>query len=315
MSPTDLKIAYAGSAEFSLNVLSELWINRFLLTDVFTQPDKPTGRGRVLTPTPVKLFSEDKKIRCHTFKKLSFEEQAQILGLNRPDFFIIVAYGLMIPDWLIDWPKVACVNIHASLLPQWRGASPIQSAILNNDKYSGVTLMRLNKKMDEGNVINQASIAIDRLSSSVELSGALSVMGAKMICDSLKDYKNINWIGEPQDHKKATYCKKIKKEDGQIDWYSKSIDIHNMVRGYNPWPVAFAKLQDERTMRVWESEVVDESLQSLPGTILELSKDNFIVACGEGALKIIKLQIQGGKVILARDFHNSVKNGVSFAAT
>ena len=134
MSPTDLKIAYAGSAEFSLNVLSELWINRFLLTDVFTQPDKPTGRGRVLTPTPVKLFSEDKKIRCHTFKKLSFEEQAQILELNRPDFFIIVAYGLMIPDWLIDWPKVACVNIHASLLPQWRGASPIQSAILNNDK-------------------------------------------------------------------------------------------------------------------------------------------------------------------------------------
>jgi methionyl-tRNA formyltransferase len=315
LSSTHLKIAYAGSADFSLNILSALWVSGFLLTDIFTQPDKPIGRGRVLKPTSVKLFSEEKKLSCHTFNKLSFEVQPQILELDRPDFFIIVAYGLMIPNWLLEWPKVACINIHASILPQWRGASPIQSAILNNDKYSGITLIRLNNKMDEGNIIDKASIAIDQFNSSEELSRALSAIGAKMICDNLKDYKNINWIGEPQVHKYATYCKKIKKEDGQINWNLKSIDIHNMIRGFNPWPIAFTKLQDGRTMRVWESEMVDQTPQCSPGTILELSKDSFIVACGEGVLKIIKLQIQGGKVILARDFYNSAKSGVSFATS
>lgn len=315
MSQDSLKIAFAGSADFSLHILDRLHQAGFNVICTFTQSDKPTGRGQIRKPTPVKAFSQEKKLDCYDFEKLCSKTEVVISELVRPDIFIVVAYGLMIPGWMIKWPKIVCVNIHASLLPCWRGASPIQSALLNNDRESGITLMRLNERLDAGNIIKQESTPIDKFSSAKELSEGLSEMGAIMICDMLGNYQNEDWIGQPQLENNATYCEKINKQDGKIHWKQLSRDVHNMIRAYNPWPVAYSKLSDGRTMRIWESELVDEAMLEESGKIVELSKNNFLVACGEGVISIKNLQIDGGKVITSRDFYNSLRGDIEFDAT
>jgi len=279
--------------------------------NVLTQPDRPSGRGKTLTPTAVKDFALSQRINC--FSPIALDDRAndEILRMQRPDLMIIVAYGLLIPEWLIEWPALGAINIHTSLLPRWRGASPIQSALKSGDKETGITIMRVSKKLDEGNIIYQSKLSTEGIKNTEELS-LLMEEEAKVFFKDLFNEAKIDLSGVPQNHEEATYCQKIKKTDGLIDWNTSALSIFNLIRAYNPWPMAYSFINTDSRIRIIEAEVIEEHHHFLPGQVIEFNKKHLVVACKENALKLVKVQLDGGKVITHKDLFNSGKNISSF---
>ena len=231
--------------------------------------------------------------------------------MQRPDLMIVVAYGLLIPEWLIEWPSLGAINIHTSLLPRWRGASPIQSALKNGDKETGITIMRVSKKLDEGNIIYQSKLSTEGIKNTEELS-LLMEEEAKVYFKDLFNDATIDLSGVPQNHGEATYCQKIKKTDGLIDWNNSALSIFNLIRAYNPWPMAYSFINTDSRIRVIEAEVTEEDHHFLPGQVIEFNKKHLVVACKKNALKLVKVQLDGGKVITHKDLFNSGKNILRF---
>lgn len=297
------RVAFFGTPDFAVPVLEALMdIPEITMVTVVTQPDKPIGRKQVVTSTPVKKVAEKYQVpvcQPDRIKSVKFEKCARDVDL---DIAIVVAYGKIIPQKLLDIPKQGWINIHGSLLPKYRGASPIQAAILSGEKETGVTLMKIDEGLDTGDIISQKKIPIDSTDNFESLHDKLSHLGADLMKESLLDYLNGKIKSKPQDNSIATKTAIIKKDDGKIDWTKNAEDIEHHVRAYNPWPGSFCKF-NSKTFKILSVELATEDIQLNPGKVVY--KDNsLIIGCGKGLLKLTKVQLEGKKPQTAVEFVN-----------
>lgn len=291
-----LKIIFAGTPEFAVPCLKSLINSEHSILAVYTQPDRPKGRGQKLTYSPVKELALQHQL--HVEQPLTLRDPAAQKRLIdfQADVMVVVAYGLILPQIVLDAPKYGCVNIHASLLPRWRGAAPIQHAILAGDAETGVSIMRMEAGLDTGPVMRSAKIPITPADTAKTLHDSLAELGALELLKTLGQMTQGFLPVEPQDNSKATYAAKIDKEDAHIDWQQSAIVIDRQVRAYNPWPIAFTELNQQR-IRIWQTEVIKQSITKSPGTIIEANNTGIDVVTSDGVLRIKQLQLPGAKVL------------------
>ena len=296
-----LRIAYAGTPEFALPPLEAIARSGHQLVGVWTQPDRPAGRGRKLTPSPVKQRALGLGAPVHQPEKFKSEEAKQALRDAKPDVMVVVAYGLILPASVLAIPRYGCLNIHASLLPRWRGAAPIQRAILAGDAETGVAIMQMDKGLDTGDVLRESRTPIGEDDDSQKLHDRLSMLGAEalmQVLDVLPETKP-----RKQDPAGVTYAEKLTKEEAKLDWSKSAAELARAVRGYNPWPVAYTQYQGQ-PLRIWRAKPLESSGKTLPGAVLAAGREGIDVACGQGSLRILELQPAGGRVLSAADFAN-----------
>lgn len=284
-----------GTPEFAVPSLDMLVNQGFEIAAVVTQPDKSKGRGKKLSPPAVKEYALSKGIPVIQPTKIKTPEFENQLRELQPDLFVTCAYGRILPENILKIPPFGCINVHGSLLPKYRGAAPLQWAIINGDQVTGITTMFTDIGMDTGDMLEKKEIRISEEMTAGELHDRMSILGAEVLKDTLKKLQEGTLVRTPQPHERATYAEMITKETGRIDWSKSSRSIHNLVRGTDPWPGAFSFYKGER-MRVWKTEVTNEKTNhSAPGTICEVKKDGLMVATGDGLLKILELQFDSGK--------------------
>ncbi len=304
--PNSKRIVFAGTPEFAVPVLRRLIDNGLNLVGVYTQPDRPSGRGRRISRSPVKLLAIEYALPVMqpvTFKEAAVCREFRML---RPDIMIVAAYGQILPTSILDVPKYGCLNVHASLLPRWRGAAPVARAIEAGDTTTGITIMLMDAGMDTGAVIAKSEINVDHSDNSVTLMEKLAALGAEVLLRCLPDYLSGELTPVPQDEVHATYAPKLKKSEAPIDWARSAEDIRNKIRALNPWPVAHTKHQGNR-IRVLEAEITNDTDTGAPetcGSVCRVDKRGIAVACGQGMLRLTKLQRDHGKPLPARDFLN-----------
>lgn len=299
-----LRIIFAGTPEFavpSLRVCAE----RGELLAVYTQPDRPAGRGRQLQPSPVKQAALDRGIPVHQPLNFKSEEALATLRSYQADVMVVVAYGLILPPEVLAMPLLGCWNVHASLLPRWRGAAPIQRAIEAGDSHTGVCLMQMEKGLDTGPVLLQLTTAISPRDTGGSLHDRLSELGAEVLADGLKLARlGMRLQPDPQPSEGLTYARKIEKSEAMLDWTQTAQVLANKVRAFNPWPVAEATLLGER-IRIYQALALADSTELSPGRIVATGKSGIDIACAEGVLRILSLQRDGGRVMSAADYLNA----------
>lgn len=299
-----LNIIFAGTPEFAAVALNALLGSEHRVVAVYTQPDRPAGRGRKLTYGPVKQLAMEHQIPVKQPKSLKGEsEQAALRALNA-DLMVVVAYGLILPQAVLDAPRLGCINIHASLLPRWRGAAPIQRAIMAGDPESGVTIMQMEAGLDTGPMLHILRCPIHNDDTGGALHDRLAGLGAQALLEVLPKLASAELTPEIQDDSLANYASKLDKQECQIDWGLPAVQIDRKVRAFNPWPVAQADFQG-KVMRIWEAQVVEEAVEAPPGTVVSSGKDGIDVATGEGLLRVRKLQMPGKRAMAAVDFLNA----------
>jgi len=298
-----MRIVFAGTPDFAVPSLRAA-AQRNEVVAVYTQPDRPAGRGRELTPSPVKreaLLRGIKVVQPENFK--SVVSKAALRALE-PDLMIVVAYGLILPQSVLDIPTYGCWNVHASLLPRWRGAAPIQRAIEAGDTQSGVCLMQMEKGLDTGPVLLSQTLDIGANETGGQLHDRLAALGAQVLGDGLGLLRaGIRPVLLPQPDVGVTYAHKLDKVEAKLDWSQPAVVLSNKVRAFNPWPMAEAMVAGER-LRLHGAVAVDEAHNVAPGTLLRTGRDGLDMACGEGVLRIRVLQREGGKAITAADYLN-----------
>jgi methionyl-tRNA formyltransferase len=307
-----LKIIFAGTPDFSVAPLQALLESKHQVIAVYTQPDRPAGRGRALKPSPVKAAALEAGITVFQPKNFRDEADLQVLEALQADVMIVVAYGLILPQRVLDAPRYGCLNIHASLLPRWRGAAPIQRAIQAGDAQTGVTIMQMEAGLDTGPMLNIESIDIGPEETGGQLHDRLAPLGAKALMKTLDMLLADQLNPQVQDDALANYAHKLEKSEAEIDWSQSAIELERMVRAFNPWPVAYTRLGD-KTLRIWQVQVPDLPQSGAAGSVLATSSEGIDVATGAGVLRISQLQPQGKRVMSARDFLNAHDlAGVSF---
>ncbi|MDH3439556.1 MAG: methionyl-tRNA formyltransferase [Gammaproteobacteria bacterium] len=294
------KLLFAGTPDFALASLMALVESGHIPDAVLTQPDRPAGRGKKLTASPVKEFALSEHIPVWQPESLKDPQVVANIVALEPDLFVVAAYGLLLPQEVLDIPKKGCLNVHASLLPRWRGAAPIQHAILNGDKKTGVCLMQMEAGLDTGPVYVSAITRIKADESAGDLHDRLAWMGGELLNEHLDDIVEGRITAEPQDESLATYAGKIRKQDAYIDWNRPALDIQRQVRAYNPAPGASFGFGDER-VKCWKSQVVD-GVDGPAGLVVNADKDGVDVACGEGGLRLLEVQRPGRSKISAAEF-------------
>ena len=299
-----LRIVFAGTPEFAVPCLRAA-AQRNEVVAVYTQPDRPAGRGRELTLSPVKreaLLRGIPVLQPENFRSVVSKDALRAL---RPDLLVVVAYGLILPQSVLDIPTHGCWNVHASLLPRWRGAAPIQRAIEAGDTETGVCLMVMEKGLDTGPVLLSQKMQIGATETGGQLHDRLAVLGAQVLSDGLGLLRaGIRPVPQPQPAAGVTYAKKLDKAEARLDWTRPAVELANKVRAFNPWPMADALLAGER-LRVHGAIALDEAHDAAPGTLLRAGRDGLDVACGQGVLRIRVLQREGGKAITAADYLNA----------
>jgi len=329
-NPKSLRVIFAGTPDFAADSLNALINSHHTVCAVFTQPDRKAGRGRKLNKSPVKLLAEEHSIPVYQPSNLKTEEnQQQIQALNA-DVMVVAAYGLILPKQVLNMTTLGCINIHASLLPRWRGAAPIQRAILAGDTTTGITFMEMDEGLDTGGMLLKVECDIDSGETGGSLHDKLAAIGAKRIvsvldCLAIGD-KNV----EQQQEQQACYAKKLHKAEALIDWCDKAEELEKMIRAFNPWPVAYTTIENHKSeiqnLRVWDAKVVkNESLttqnsvsddgapgtisntisNTIPGTIIESSKNGIVIVTGDGLLAITRLQLPGSKALSAEQVLNA----------
>ncbi len=301
-----LKIIFAGTPEFAATALSALLTTSHQVVAVYTQPDRPAGRGRKLQPSPVKKLALEHGIEVRQPAKLKDPADQAALSELGADLMVVVAYGLLLPQAVLDAPRLGCINIHASLLPRWRGAAPIQRAILAGDDESGVTIMQMEAGLDTGPMLHILKTTILRDDTGGSLHDRLAELGARALLESLAAIADGSLIPHPQDDALATYAKKLDKGEARIDWSQTAAEIDRQVRAFNPWPVAQCDF-DAQVMRIWQARTVEGELPptSQPGQIVGAGKSGIDVATGSGLLRILELQLPGKRALTAADFLNA----------
>lgn len=300
-----MKIIYFGTSPFAAEVLDHLIQNGVYIVAVVTKPDKPKGRSGAPTPTAVKALVQEKYPHLPLYQPsvISAPGESDLLLPYHADLFVVVAYGEIIKQHLLDMPRLGCVNVHASLLPKYRGAAPIQQAIINGETESGVTIMYMVKKMDAGDIISKVSIPISNDITFGEYEKLLCRAGCDSMLEVIRQFEADKVPRTPQNHELATLAPKIELEDCQIDWTKSAQDIHNLVRGVNPYPGAWTLYpvkEGVKRLKIWKTSVIPGT-QAAPGTTIKAGKGEFIVACGTDAIQILSLQLEGKKAMSAEE--------------
>lgn len=292
-----MRIIYMGTPDFAVKPLEALYQAGYEIVGVFTQPDKKKGRKQELTPPEVKVCAENMGLPVYQPDSLKTDEAFSLIQSLAPDAIVVAAYGKILPKNILDYPKLGCINIHASLLPRYRGAAPIQWVVINGEKETGVTIMRMDEGIDTGDIIFTRSIPIEEDDTALSMFEKLSDLGALMIVDAMDKIEKGEYSLTPQDESLAGYSPMIRKEMGEIDWKRSSDEIHHLVRGMYDWPIAYTRLSG-KTLKIYKSR--RSSLSGSPGEIVSL--DPFTVACGEGSIQILELQLEGKKRMDASSF-------------
>ncbi|MDY0023126.1 methionyl-tRNA formyltransferase [Arenimonas caeni] len=299
-----MRIVFAGTPGFAVPCLRAA-AARGEVVGVWTQPDRPAGRGRQLAPSPVKVEALARQLpvfQPENFRSAAAREQLRAL---QPDLMVVVAYGLILPQSVLDIPRHGCWNVHASLLPRWRGAAPIQRAIEAGDQRTGVCLMQMEKGLDTGPVLLSLETPISPDDTGGSLHDRLADLGAEVLSDGLKLLRaGMRPVPQPQPAEGVTYAHKLDKAEARLDWARPARELANRVRAFNPWPVAEAGLAGER-LRIHAATALDLAHDQPPGTVLAAGRDGLDVACGEGALRLLQVQREGGRAMAVADYFNA----------
>lgn len=302
MAANALKLVFAGTPDFAAHHLRALLESgQHEIVAVYTQPDRPAGRGKKTRPSPVKVVAEDAGIAV--YQPLNFKDQAdrdQLAALDA-DLMVVVAYGLILPQAVLDTPRLGCINVHASLLPRWRGAAPIQRAIEAGDRDSGVTIMQMAAGLDTGDMLLKAPCPIGPQDTSASLHDRLAEIGGPALVAAIDQLASGTAKPEPQDDALSNYASKIDKQEGLLDWRRSAAQLDRQIRAFVPFPVCFTQLGDD-SLRIWQAEPT--SGQGDPGEILRCDKAGIVVACGEGALRLTRLQLPNARQMSVADVLN-----------
>lgn len=299
-----MNIVFAGTPEFSVPALQTLLGSRHRVVAVYTQPDRPAGRGRRTVESPVKQLAIQHQVPVRQPESLKTEAAQAALAALHPDLMVVVAYGLILPPAVLAIPGLGCVNVHASLLPRWRGAAPIQRAILAGDAETGVCLMQMEAGLDTGPVLACISCVIEADDTGSRLHDRLAQQGAQLLAGKLDALERGELAPRPQDDALASYAGKLEKSEARIDWLRPATDLARMVRAFNAWPVAETRY-DGRQLRIWEAIPLPCEEAAPPGTVLSAIREGIDVVCGEGCLRILRLQLPGARAVSAADFINA----------
>jgi methionyl-tRNA formyltransferase len=307
-----VKLIFMGTPEFSVPSLERLIVDGHDVAAVFTQPDKPAGRGKHLHEPPVKAFSLEHGIRVHQPAKIKSNDEVRAIfeGIS-PDACVVVAYGKILPGWILAIPRLGCINVHASLLPKYRGAAPINWAIASGERETGVTIMQMDVGMDTGPMLTQRSIPIGDDETAPQLSVRLAQLGAELLSETLPRVQRGEIAPLNQDDSEATYAPMLKREDGLIDWRMSAREIANRVRAFQPWPGTYTNFRAGR-LSVWQGREApyrqDANVMAEPGSILNIDESGITVVCsGSGALLIKEVQVEGKRRVSGREFANGAR--------
>lgn len=293
-----MRILFMGTPDFAVPSLARLIDDGHEIVGVLTQPDKPQGRKMKLTPPPVKVLAQEHGLPVHQPQTLKDGAIADLLEQTQPELIVVVAYGKILPAYVLDFPPHGCINVHGSLLPRWRGAAPIQWSVIAGDKYAGVTTMQMAQGLDTGDMLLTYRAEIGARETAGELFDRLAQAGAGLLHDTIEQLDQIT--PQPQEESAACYASMLDKDMARIDWSKSAREIDCLIRGLNPWPVALTELSGAR-MKVFAAEM--ESAKGRPGEVLEAdAKKGLLVACGEGALRLTEIQMVGGKRMRAQDY-------------
>ncbi len=305
MTEQPLRVLFAGTPEFAARHLDALLASQHQIVAVYTQPDRPSGRGKKLQASPVKRIAETAGVTVMQPASLRDPETQRALADLRPDVLVVVAYGLILPQAVLDIPKWGCLNVHASLLPRWRGAAPIQRAIEAGDTHTGVTIMQMDAGLDTGAMLANAECPIEAGTTAANLLGTLADSGPPLLLQVLADLPAYQAQATIQDDSLATYAAKIEKSEAQINWQETAQVLDRRIRAFNPFPICFSTLNGER-VKIWQASAVGAAENpSGAGTIIAAGRNGIAVSCGAGELLIQRLQLPGGKPLDAADILNS----------
>ena len=300
-----MRIVFMGTPDFaggSLQALCESGKHEILA--VVTQPDRPKGRGNKLLQTPVKEYALAQGLTVYQPQKVKTPEFVELLHELQPELIVVAAFGQFLSKEILELPKYGCINVHASLLPKYRGAAPIQYAIIKGEKESGVTIMQMDIGMDTGAMLDKVVVPIEENTTMGELHYALREQGAALLLQVIDKIAAGTAVAEPQDNEQATYATLLDRSMEHIDWSKTAQEVHNLIRGFNPAPSTFTKLPNGKGLKIWGSKMTDKNSAAAAGTVIETGKHSFFVACGEGVLEITEVQPESKKRMPAQVFLN-----------
>lgn len=300
-----MRIVFMGTPDFAVGSLQALAeAGKYEIVSVITQPDRPKGRGRQMLMTPVKEYALSQGYEVHQPQRVKTPEFVAQLREMNPDLIVVAAFGQLLSQEILDMPKYGCINVHASLLPKYRGAAPIHYAIMQGEKESGVTIMQMDIGMDTGDMLKKVVVPIGENMTMGELHDELKVKGAELLLEVIEDIAAGKAAPEKQNSEKATYASLLQRSMEKIDWSKSAVDIHNLVRGFNPAPGAFTKLPDGKNLKIWGTRLTSKESAAEAGTVVEVGKHSFCVACGDGVLEVIEVQPESKKRMAAQVFCN-----------
>mgnify|MGYP000442084275 FL=1 len=300
-----MRIVFMGTPDFAVGSLQALCESgKHEILAVVTQPDRPKGRGNKLLQTPVKEYALEQGLTVYQPQKVKTPEFVELLHELQPELIVVAAFGQFLSKEILELPKYGCINVHASLLPKYRGAAPIQYAIIKGEKESGVTIMQMDIGMDTGAMLDKVVVPIEENTTMGELHDALREQGATLLLQVIDKIAAGTAVSEPQDDAQATYATLLDRSMEHIDWSKTAQEVHNLIRGFNPAPSTFTKLPNGKSLKIWGSKMTDKSSAAAAGTVIETGKHSFFVACGEGVLEITEVQPESKKRMPAQVFLN-----------
>ena len=300
-----MRIVFMGTPDFAVGSLQALCENgKHEIIAVVTQPDRPKGRGNKLLQTPVKEYALAQGLTVYQPQKVKTPEFVELLHELQPELIVVAAFGQFLSKEILELPKYGCINVHASLLPKYRGAAPIQYAIIKGEKESGVTIMQMDIGMDTGAMLDKVVVPIEENTTMGELHDALREQGATLLLEVIDKIAAGTAVAEPQDNEQATYATLLDRSMEHIDWSKTAQEVHNLIRGFNPAPSTFTKLPNGKSLKIWGSKMTDKSSAAAAGTVIETGKHSFFVACGEGVPEITEVQPESKKRMPAQVFLN-----------